>query len=245
MHILEQYLRTVLLQEDRITDYEREQYPYNIPALKNFHCMDLHPRVTYLMGENGSGKSTLVEAIAIAAGYNAEGGSRNFNFHSNESHSSLHHAIRLVRGVRRPKDGFFFRAESFYNVATEIDSLGVQGAYGGRSLHEQSHGESFMSLLLNRFAPNGLYILDEPEAALSPTRQMAALAHIHRLAQSNSQFIIATHSPILMSYPDSKILHFSENGIESIKLENTDHYIVTRRFVNNPQAILNELLDYD
>src|SRR5205085_2393360 len=148
-----------------------------------------------------TGKSTLIEAIAVAAGFNAEGGTKNFRFSTRSSESDLNEALVLARGVKRERDGFFLRAESLFNVATEIESLGVLGYYGGRSLHEQSHGESFLALVGNRFGGAGLYILDEPEAALSPSRQLALLKIVDHLVQNmRSQFIIATHSPILMAY---------------------------------------------
>lgn len=218
-------------------------YPFNLPAVRDLATLPLHRAVTFIVGENGSGKSTLLEAIAIAAGFNAEGGSRNFRFATHASHSDLHRCLRLARSHRRPHDGFFLRAESFFNVATEVDRLDVASSYGGKSLHEQSHGESFISLLTHRFGPNGLYFLDEPEAALSPTRQMAALVRIHDLVSEGSQFIIATHSPILMAYPDATILGVGEHGLAPVAYEDTEHYVVTRRFLNNPAGLLRQLLD--
>ena len=166
-------------------------YPYSLPVCRNMNEIGFHPAVTFLVGENGAGKSTLLEAIAIATGFNAEGGSRNFGFATRASHSCLHEVLTVRRGLRRPKDGFFLRAESFYNVATEVDKLGVSDAYGCKSLHEQSHGESFMTLVMERFHGEGLYLLDEPEAALSPSRQLALLARLHQLVGEDSQFIIA------------------------------------------------------
>jgi predicted ATPase len=172
-----------------------------------------------------------------------EGGTRNFNFGTHISHSPLHDFIRIGRAVRRPKDGFFLRAESFFNVATEIERLDAEGmgprvidSYGGRSLHEQSHGESFMALMLDRFGANGLYILDEPEAALSPQRQLAALARIHDLARAGSQFVIATHSPILMAYPEATIYSCSPEGIERVDYRDTEHYQVMHDFMAQSAA---------
>ncbi len=219
-----------------------EVYPFSLPAVHQLEKLKPHPKVTFLVGENGSGKSTVLEAIAVAYGFNPEGGSKNFNFNTRQSHSSLHEQIRLSKGIKRPKDGFFLRAESFFNVATAIENIEVEHAYGGVSLHEQSHGESFLALITNRFRGKGLYILDEPESALSPQRQLVVLSLIHQLVNDDSQFIIATHSPILMAYPDAIIYHFSENGIDVIKYEETEHYKVTRDFLLNPKRMLDILL---
>ena len=219
-----------------------EEYPFSIPAIRSMTKLDLHPAVTFLIGENGSGKSTLLEAIAVACGYNAEGGSRNFNFASRPTHSSLHEHLRISRGIERPRDGFFLRAETFYNVATEVENLGAPG-YGDKSLHLQSHGESFLALMMNRFGPGGLYLLDEPEAALSPSRQLAVLSLIHRLTQEGSQFIIATHSPILMAYPSAWIYQFDPGGIARVPYEETEHFTVTRDFITNRERMLKVLLE--
>lgn len=218
-------------------------YPFNLPAVRNLNTLALHPAVTFLVGENGSGKSTLLEAIAIAAGFNAEGGSRNFNFSTRSSHSPLHQYLRLARSHKRPRTGFFLRAESFFNVATEIERRDVTEAYGGVSLHEQSHGEAFLALLKNRFGPNGLYFLDEPEAALSPARQLAALVRIHDLVREGSQFIVATHSPILMAYPNASVFLVSETGLSPVRYEDTEHYKLTKRFLNDTPNMLHQLLN--
>jgi predicted ATPase len=212
--------------------------------------LELHPAVTFFVGENGSGKSTLLEAIAVACGFNAEGGSKNFRFGTRESHSDLYRFLRVSRGHPRPRDGFFFRAESFFNVATEIEKLDegpggppIGPSYSDRSLHEQSHGESFLALMVNRFRGNGLYLLDEPEAALSPKRQLAILTRIHDLVREKSQFIIATHSPILMAFPDAYIYQFSPSGIERVVYEETEHYRVTRSFLSNPERMMRVLFE--
>ncbi len=217
-----------------------KSYPFQLPVVRFLKRLEFHPKVTFIVGENGSGKSTLLEAISVAWGFNAEGGSKNFGFSTNPTHSDLHNFLRLARGVKRPTDGFFLRAESFYNVATYVEDLGVSG-YGGRSLHEQSHGESFLSLFMNRFRGNGLYILDEPEAALSPSRQLALLVRLHQLVQEGSQFIIATHSPLIMAYPGALIYHVSENGFAQLQYEDTEHFCLTKRFLNDPKRYLNEL----
>jgi predicted ATPase len=227
-------------------------YPFNLPALRGLDRIEFHPKVTFFVGENGSGKSTLVEALAVAWGFNAEGGSKNFNFSNRASHSPLHRFIRPVRSVRKARDGFFLRAESYFNVGTEIERLDqdgmgppVIGAYGGKSLHEQSHGESFFALFENRFGGNGLYILDEPEAALSPSRQMAFLSRMHDLIRNDSQFIIATHSPIILGYPDADIWQVSRYGLERVAYEDTEHVQVTRQFLNNRDVLLDMLFDED
>lgn len=223
-----------------------DNYIFQLPVVKNLSTLDFNKRVSFLVGENGTGKSTLLEAIAIAYGFNPEGGSINFNFSSAATHSQLYRYLTVVKGVKRPKDGFFLRAESFYNVASEVDRLDeimpLLGSYGGKSLHHQSHGESFMALMLNRFGGNGLYILDEPEAALSPSRQLACLAQIDELVQQNSQFIIATHSPILMAYPGADIFVLSDDAISLTPYQETDHYILSREFLNHPAKILKHLL---
>lgn len=227
------FLRAIYLKRDAVPDFKR--YPFAIPAVRSLKSeLKLDASVTFFVGDNGSGKSTLVEAIAVAAGFNAEGGSRNFNFHTRRSESDLHTFIQLVRGVRRPRDGYFLRAESFFNVATEVERLGPQvlDSHGGKSLHEQSHGESFLQLATNRFGDNGLYILDEPEAALSPQRQLSLLAIIHRLVSDGTQFVIATHSPILMAYPDAVIYQLGPKGIRRVDYEATEHFQITRDFLN-------------
>ncbi len=224
-------------------------YPFSLPVVRALDEIDFHPSVTFILGENGSGKSTLLEAIAVAAGFNAEGGSRNFRFSTRESHSPLSSYLRLAKSPRRARDGFFLRAESYFNVATEIERLDSEPGggqpiidhYGGRSLHEQSHGESFLALLTERFGGKGVYILDEPEAALSPMRQLAALRRIHDLVNDGSQFIIATHSPILLAYPDAQILLIDDGTIRPVAYAETEHYLVTKRFLNNPERMLAEL----
>jgi predicted ATPase len=235
-----QFAGRVTLLRDKVESFD--VYPFSLPVVRTLDFIDLHPKVTFLVGENGSGKSTLLEAIAIALEFNPEGGSRNFNFGTRQSHSELHDYLRIAKGYRRHRDGFFLRAESWFNVATEIDNLGVAEFYGGRSLHEQSHGESFMALLKNRFKPDGLYLLDEPEAALSPARQIEALSRFHELVLQGSQFVIATHSPILMSYPDALILHCGPTGLQTIRYEDTEHFRITRDFLLHRDQMLDILM---
>lgn len=212
----------------------------------------LNSEITFFVGENGAGKSTFLEAIALAAGFNAEGGSRNFSYSTRDTHSELYRHITLSRGYVRPKDGFFLRAESLYNSATYIDELDeipcgapfVSGSYGG-SLHKESHGESFLAIVENRFFGNGLYILDEPESALSPTRLLTLMGFIGKLKKANSQFIIATHSPILMAMPDAEILSFSDFGIRPIGYTQTEHYQITKKFLDSPQKTLDMIFGED
>jgi len=245
------FISSVRLKIDGAASATPPRYPFSIPAIAALAKeLPLDPRATFFVGENGSGKSTLMEAIAVASGFNAEGGSRNFNFTTRASHSEIHRALRLVRRGKRPTTGFFLRAESFFNLATNIEELDRGGgfgppivdSYGGRSLHEQSHGESFLALLQNRFGPQGLYLLDEPESALSPKRQLAVLSRIHRLIEQESQFIIATHSPILLSLPGALIYELSEHGIQAVAYEDTETYRITKQFTADPGTFLEMLL---
>ncbi|MCK6204131.1 AAA family ATPase [Bacillus infantis] len=242
------YFKSIILRRNDIPSYSR--YPFSLPAVKNLDNLPLHPDVTFIVGENGMGKSTLLEAIAIAAGFNPEGGSLNFSFSTHNSHSELEQYIRLSRGSERPEDGFFLRAESFYNVASYIDDLDKESpgiplieSFGGTSLHEQSHGEAFFATFLNRFRGKGIYILDEPEAALSPLRQLSMVSRIHELAKDRSQFIIATHSPIIMSYPSAKIIELTEEGGQVVRLEDTGHYQFMKQFFENRERMLHHLLE--
>jgi predicted ATPase len=198
--------------------------------------------VTFFIGENGTGKSTLLEALAVSAGFNAEGGSRNFRFSTRATHSNLHEHLQLIRSGLRPHDGYFLRAESFYNVATAAEDYGVTGFYGGDSLHAQSHGESFMALVLNRLKGKCLYFFDEPEAALSPTRQLSLMVAMQGLVERGSQFVIATHSPILLGYPEAEILQFGDGPIRPVPYKETEHYVVTRAFLEHPERMFQELM---
>lgn len=242
-----QYIQQISLRRDAVDSFDR--YPFCLPVVRALDHLDLHPKVTFLVGENGAGKSTLLEALAVASGFNPEGGTRNFNFSTRASHSQLSEFLTVSKGIKRPKDGFFLRAESFYNLATEIEHLDAEvggppliDSYGGKSLHEQSHGESFLALIMNRFGGHGLYILDEPEAALSPQRQLSLLVRLHQLVQTDSQFIIATHSPILMAYPDAWIYSCGEDGITKVDYYDTEHYRVAHDFLDNPARMIDLLL---
>ena len=241
------YLTSVLLRRELPEgSYLRELGPVQYLMRGNELAFDCP--VTFLVGENGTGKSTLLEAIAVACGFNPEGGTRNFNFSTRATHSVLGEYLTPVR-KGYPRDGFFLRAESFYNVASNIDDMDegpsfggrVIDSYGGVSLHKQSHGESFLSLVQNRFGGHGLYLLDEPEAALSPARLLTLLGQIHALVDEDSQFIIATHSPILMAYPEARIYQLSEDGITPTAYRETEHYCLTRRFLEDPERMLRYL----
>jgi predicted ATPase len=245
-----QFVRAIALKRAEVPDFGA--YPFSIPAIRALTELELAPDVTLLAGENGSGKSTLVEAIAVALGFNAEGGSRNMTVSTRASHSDLHRYLRVIRGTRTPHDGFFLRSESFFNVATHIERLdeGEGGrriieSYGGTSLHEQSHGESFLSLILNRFGAEGLYVLDEPEAALSLRGNLVLMRRMHDLTAAGSQFVVATHSPILLGYPNARIYVLSDDGIEATAYEDTEQYELTRSFLDDRERFLHYLFADD
>ncbi len=230
----------------------RESYLAKLPVVKYLadNGITFHKQVTFFVGENGSGKSTLIEALAISQGFNPEGGTKNFSFSTENSHSELCDYLRVARGFLYPRDGFFLRAESFYNVASNIDQMDREGgcgapviaSYGGVSLHRQSHGESFLALVENRFGGQGLYILDEPEAAMSPRGIIRLMQNMDELVRKDSQFIIATHSPMLLTFPGAEIYQIREEGIDSVRFQDTDHYRTTVRFLQNPESAVDEIL---
>ena len=223
----------------------RDGYPWDLPAVAALGRgrLELHPKVTYLVGENGSGKSTLLEAIAVAAGMNPEGGSSQNRFSTRDSHSPLSETLRLIRGPQRPRTDFFLRAESLFTVATYVDEVAGPKHFGGRSLHEQSHGESFLAVVVDRFGPGGLYVLDEPEAALSTQNCLTLLRRIHELVGQGSQFVIATHSPLVLAYPDALILRCSAGGLEPIAYDDAEPVVLTRSFLDAPARFLRALME--
>ena len=239
------YLNSIGLRRSEVPSFS--DYPFSLPAVRNLREIRLTSPVTFLVGENGSGKSTLLEAVASSWGFNPEGGSRNMMFATRPSESGLHEYLALQRGLKRPGDGFFLRAESFFNVATAVDEMGAEalGPYGGVSLHERSHGESFLALAGHRFFPNGFYVLDEPEAALSVRGQLALLRRMWDLVSQGCQFLVATHSPILTAFPEATIYHLSDEGIAKVAYDQTDQYRLTRDFLEEPGRFLRHLLSDD
>ncbi|HAB94649.1 MAG TPA: ABC transporter ATP-binding protein [Lachnospiraceae bacterium] len=236
----EQLIREVRIDWCKI---EEGSYLRRIPAISGVERIEFDRPVTFFVGENGSGKSTLLEAIAIACGFNPEGGTRNYSFSTYDSHSELCHAIRLTRGVRRIGWGYFLRAESFYNVATMEEEYSRGPGGRPQHFHEKSHGESFLALVQSSFRPGGLYLLDEPEAALSPQRQLTLLMEIDRCAKGGAQFLVATHSPILLGLPGAEILSFDGGAVQPCAYEETDSYQVTEMFINNREQLLRRLLE--
>lgn len=231
------HIRGLIINWEKIAP---RSYLRGIDSISGLDYLEFHKPITFFVGENGSGKSTMLEAIAVAYGFNPEGGTKNYNFSTYDSHSELCDAIRLIKGVHKPGWGYFLRAESFYNVATaeyEYNEMFSQ------HFHEKSHGESFLAMAQSNFKTNGVYLLDEPEAALSPQRQLTLLLEIVRCARAESQFIIVTHSPILLGMPDAEILSFDDGKIHTCSYEDTESYQVTEMFINNREQILHSLLD--
>lgn len=246
----DQFIHGVIFDWDRI---DNDSYLKRIEAFKGVEKLDFNKAITFFVGENGSGKSTLLEAIAVAHGFNPEGGTKNYIFSTHDTHSELCDAIRISKGYRKEKWGYFLRAESFYNVATDIDEMDrtvkrgprLVSSYGGKSLHRQSHGESFLSLVENRFGGQGLYIFDEPEAALSPVNQLVLVRHICRLVKEGSQFLISTHSPVLLCIPGAQIYELSrEKGRAfcACQAEETALFRFYSGFMRAPHRVMQELL---
>ncbi|WP_092060353.1 AAA family ATPase [Butyrivibrio sp. INlla14] len=218
-------------------------YLRGIEAIKGLDYLSFNNKITIFVGENGSGKSTMLEAIAVNYGFNPEGGTKNYSFSTYDSQSELCDAIKLSRGIRKPKWGYFLRAESFYNVATAEEMYAKEDPRGRHEhFHERSHGESFLQLVQSNFQGNGLYLLDEPEAALSPQRQLTLLLEIVNCAKEDSQFIMVTHSPILLGIPGAEILSFDDGQIHTIDYEDTDSYQITKMFIENKEQLLKRLL---
>ncbi|MCM3318039.1 AAA family ATPase [Rummeliibacillus stabekisii] len=236
------FLKEIKLIKD---NYNQGKYPFSIPSINKFEQLHIKSDVTFFVGENGSGKSTLLEAIAYKCDFNTAGGGRNNTYDLHASESALGEHIRLS-WMPKVTNGFFLRAESFYDFATHIDGIGAIAGYGGRSLHHQSHGESFISLFLNRFSGKAIYLLDEPEAALSPQNQLTFLKIINDLVKKDgAQFIIATHSPILLGYPGASIISFGEEGLKEVEYEETQHYQISKFFLNNRHTLLERLFEED
>ncbi len=240
----EPFIREVLLRE--IPD-GAAGFPWTTDVVRALHAtpLRLHPGCTFLVGANGAGKSTLLEAIAVAAGLGVQGGGSGFRDAGRSDERSLGEALTLARGARRPRTDFFLRAESMLEFASRIEALGDPQAlapYGGTSLHEQSHGESFLSIINHRFGPNGLYLLDEPESALSPQSLLALVARIHDLIQEGCQFVISTHAPILLALPGSRIVEVSSDGLRDVDYDDVDAVQITRLVLSDPAAMMHRLL---
>lgn len=239
------FLRALSLRPPEDAAPARRGHPWGLPVVEALARdeLALDPAVTFLVGENGSGKSTLIEALAVALGMNPEGGSSNFAFATHEEDAGLADALRIVRGIRRPRTDFFLRAESLFNAATYLDQIGGDAPYGNRSLHARSHGESFLAVALHRFGPNGLYLLDEPEAALSVQNCLTLVRRMHELVADGSQFVVATHSPVLLAYPGATIYELSDAGIEPVAYDDAPPVRLMRAFLGGPERFLAGLLD--
>ena len=228
---------------------DRKCYPFCLTAIANINRLDLRANVTIFVGENGAGKSTLLEALAVAMGCSAEGGSRNFRFSTMDTHTSLHNYLRIAKDSKPIRDVFFYRAETYYNFASEMKKLDaepsfdpqIRNAYGGKELHELSHGQSVIQLFRHRFRSNGVYIMDEPEAALSPRKQLEVIVHVQRLAAAGAQFVIATHSPILMAIPGAKVYEVQDDGLAETDYDSLDQVAIYKRVLNDPTRFVQSL----
>lgn len=235
------FIQKVWIEWNKVSEYS---YLRRIPALHFEEPLSFNKNIAFFVGENGTGKSTMLEAIAVAYGFNPEGGSLNYRFSTYDSHSELYHALKISKGFLKPVYSYFLRAESFYNVASKEEEY-ADSAHPSKKYHEKSHGESFLALAQGSFRPGGLYLLDEPEAALSPQRQLTLLIEMSRLATQGAQFIVATHSPILLGIPDAQILSFDDGEIHECEYEDTESYQVTEMFINNREYLLERLLSED
>lgn len=240
------FIQRVSIDWNQIDD---DSYLHSINALKSMEALDFQNNITFFVGENGTGKSTLIEAIAVAYGFNSEGGTLNYRFSTFDDVSELNRAVRIVKGYRRAKSNYFFRAESFFNVASKAEDYRditpkeiYYARYGGKSLHEQSHGESFLAYFQS-FDREGLYIMDEPEAALSPQKQLTLFIQIAKMAEKGSQFIIASHSPILLGIPGADIISFDDGEMRRCSYEETESYQVMEMFINHRERLIERLLD--
>ena len=222
-----------------------DTYIATLPLFENIEALDFSVPVTFLAGDNGTGKSTLIEALALSLGFTAEGGSKNFYSENPGEYSDMYKCITLEKGPLRPKDSFYFRADRFYDLASRIDRIKCNEYYGGESLHAQSHGEGFLSVMGNRLFGKGIYLLDEPESSLSPMNQITLLTMINDLVKNGSQLIIATHSPILLAYPEAEILFIENDGVERIDYEETEHYRTSKLFLDNYKGFLKSLFKPD
>ena len=233
----ESFVEQMFIHPDR--NFDPQSHPFCLPAVQQMRKLDLRQPVTILAGENGSGKSTLIEALAVAARFNSEGGTKNFWFETYSEDKSLGDLITLKRSGRRERDGFFLRAESYWAANHYMGQLEppLYGFYGGDP-HKMSHGESFMALVMNRFGRDSLYLFDEPESALSPARQLQLLLRMKQLVDLRCQFIVATHSPIIMAYPGARIYWLSDAGIEETEWQRTEHYSVMKRVLSDRDAYL-------
>ena len=220
-----------------------DSYLRGIPALQGLEKLDFHKPITFFVGENGSGKSTLLEAIAIAYGFNPEGGTKNYSFSTFDSHSELYQAIRLLKGPVKRQWGYFLRAESFYNVATKEAEYTEEDESKAKHLHRKSHGESFQKTAQDNFRPHSLNLIDEPEAALSPQRQLTMFIEIYKCAQAGAQFVIVTHSPILTAIPGAEILSFDNGLIHPVSYDETGCYQITSMFINQRENLIRQLLE--
>lgn len=234
----DQFIQGITIDWNKI---EESSYLRDIEAIRGLERLEFTKPITFFVGENGSGKSTLLEAIAVAYGFNPEGGTKNYMFSTYDSHSELCNAMRISKGYRKANWGYFLRAESFYNVATQEEEY-ADIAHPSEKYHEKSHGESFLEIAQSQLRANGVYIFDEPEAALSPQRQLTLLMEIYECVKRGSQFIIVTHSPILLGIPGAEIMTFDDGFIHSCEYEETDSYQVTEMFINNREQILGRLL---